>query len=348
MCVIIVKDPGVELPYDKLESACWVNSDGYGISVIDRGKIETKKVFDPKGNDPAAVAKLLEESKDLKTILHLRFRTAGEKAEEACHPFHILTKEQDDLDMLLMHNGTMRTFEKKGSVEPDSYHFVQEIVRPLATRFGAAMTNEEIIEDPLFQRILSDYAGLSNKLVIYDNNGKVLIINKDQGKQYEGWWASNEYSFNRSHRGNGFGPTTSSGVWAEGYQGATSSPYRPATTGASNTSGTGASSPRVLPASGSNTDAGKSSSVVCLPTKEGREVAGVIKANTVTPASSVIHPPAKRETFVEITGLNNLSEAAVLEEDDIKDLVKELPDVATLLIMDLLYQLYLSTNKKAA
>jgi hypothetical protein len=56
-------------------------------------------------------------------------------------------------------------------------------------------------------------------------------------------------------------------------------------------------------------------------------------------------PPAKRISFLELSGINNLEDVCLMDVEEISDLVNELPEAATLLIMDLLYELY---NKSRA
>src|SRR5438045_8963039 len=99
MCVIIVRQPGVTLPFDKLQTACKVNAHGWGLAVVDRGRIELSHQLTAEGNNPDGVARALEDASDQLALLHLRFVTAGDKSLENCHPFRVLRHSLHGLDV---------------------------------------------------------------------------------------------------------------------------------------------------------------------------------------------------------------------------------------------------------
>lgn len=355
MCVIIVREPNIEIPFDKLSAACKVNGDGFGLSVMDRGKIETIKVFDPKGNDPDIVMRQLEQAKDQNVALHLRFRTAGIKQLDSCHPFETFTKKDHDFEISFMHNGTLTEFTKNGDPLPDSHHFNQEVIRPTLERFAAGMANEDLLKDPTLPLILKAFAQSRSKFVLYDQNGEILIINKDLGKEFDGWWASNDYSFNFNHRetysGNGYGPHSnvhSPAVWAAANR-----------SGSNSQTGHPYSGSNILPAvggTGSGTASGSAGTGVKrndapfsydTKTEEGEKVAAVIRHNSRTPDQLTITAPKLRETFTDLTGLANLNMAAYLEDEDVTEMIDMFPEVAATLIMDLVYELYIRDSARS-
>jgi len=89
MCVIIVRNPGIEIDPEKISSACEVNPHGFGVSIVDRGKLETIKYFNEKGNDAKELLTILDQEKDNLVFAHLRFSTKGAKNQDNCHPFRI-------------------------------------------------------------------------------------------------------------------------------------------------------------------------------------------------------------------------------------------------------------------
>jgi predicted glutamine amidotransferase len=362
MCVIIAREPGIVFPYEKFVSACHVNSDGYGLSVIDRGKIEMIKEMPQGGNTKAIDAiykRMNEEAKDQKVFLHLRFRTAGKVNDEACHPFNTLTTDEDGFHIQFMHNGTLYDFDDKASDLPDSYHFNMRIVRPLMQRIKAfATTDDQILQDDLARSILTKYAGANSKFVLFDQNGNEMIINRKDGYEEEGWWASNKYSFDRTHR-------EPANYKAYGYYGdydedGYNTGYRypsgwkaPENTsgGRANASTNGGTTTPFLPTNG-NASAAKADVAAALKealADDGKQVGGGIKnANMASRhVQPDIIPPTRRETFVELTELGSLAEVGCLEQDDIQQIVENYPELATVLIMDLIYELYLiNTNVK--
>lgn len=193
MCVIIIRNPGIEIDPEKLTSACHVNADGYGISVIDRGKIETYKNFRTEGNDPKEVIKIFEDAKDQLVFAHLRFSTKGLKNLDNCHPFPIL--KAGDTEAFFMHNGTIYDFGDNS--RSDSREFAEEVLSPLTEAFFN-LHGDKWMEHPTFQLITEKYRPSGSVFTYYDSTGQ--HFSQGTGVQYEGWWASNSYSFNRTHR----------------------------------------------------------------------------------------------------------------------------------------------------
>lgn len=192
MCIIIEQYPHCEVPFEKLQAACKRNSDGFGITYSDGKTLESFKKFDPKGNDPEYVARLLEESRDVTTLLHLRLATVGERNEANCHPYPI---KVDNQEFNFCHNGTLYGFEDKQKQFSDSYHFAYRIVQPLLQRSVSMIPVEELLEDSFVADILEEFAGTS-VFTLMDTTGKTLWINdNNRGKEFEWGKVSNTYSF---------------------------------------------------------------------------------------------------------------------------------------------------------
>lgn len=201
MCVIMVKKPGIEVPFNLLESACIVNPHGFGVAVADRGKLYVEKMYEKEGNRPEPIAKALEDLKEHQIYLHLRFKTAGSLGEENCHPFQVLNMKEDGMDLVMFHNGTFYEYkDDKDTSKSDTQCFAEQFVTPFYRRIYQTCPDEEILNDPLAAVIMEKFVGASSKVVLLDNYGNDLIVNKSKGKEYEWGWASNDYSFNRTHR----------------------------------------------------------------------------------------------------------------------------------------------------
>jgi len=193
MCVIMQIPPDFEINEDfayKMESACLVNPDGYGLMVPDRGVLHVRKEFGD--NDPEKILRMMEEAKKQGIIIHLRFRTKGTKDISNCHPFNILKPRKDGMHIEFMHNGTLPHYGNQADC--DSRVFAKEIIRPLAR---ALSDNGSPLAEPLFQKIMSDYAG-NGSFFLMDEQGQYLRCGS--GYELDGFWASNKYSFERSHR----------------------------------------------------------------------------------------------------------------------------------------------------
>lgn len=324
MCVIIHRKPGITIPHEKLISACKVNADGMGLIAIDRGKLELRKHFDGKGNSPEVLEKFLEDAKDLHVYVHLRFRTKGETNKDNVHPFGILKTKKHGIDLQFMHNGTLSDYGNADTC--DSKDFVKKMVTPLAERFMTSVDPSQLLHDRIFVDILTHYAGRNSVFLLCDNLGNHQIINYDNGKEFEGWWASNEYSFNRYHRE----PEPNYGS------------YYSKRRSYWNSDGDGWV--RDVPQ--------KDSKVVTLPPVPAGNTPPAFndevpfstkeEAKTEVATKPQVNPTTakKRRLFIEEARLKNLSEVCQLSSEQIKDMIDDYPEETYMLIRDLLKELW--------
>lgn len=204
MCLIIQRDPDFEIPYDKFESGILTNPDGYGLSYPDQdGKLVT--IRSAEKADPEKLYRLVnEELIDNKILVHFRYTTAGATNLRNAHPFPILERAKDGIDLRMAHNGTLFKYKPTGSsnTESDTRVFVKEFVRPLFKRLIKGMDPEELLNDPFTKRLLEDQLTNSSVLTFIDGNGNVLLCNEEGngGKREDKWYYSNTYSFNPTHR----------------------------------------------------------------------------------------------------------------------------------------------------
>jgi hypothetical protein len=192
MCVIIDKDPGVEIPFDKLELACDINKHGFGLAWVGKKKLEAIRSIET--NDAKAIAKELAAFKDMRCFLHLRHVTEGQLIMENNHPFFLL---KDTIGF--MHNGTLWDWVPKEKQFSDSLCYARNFLEPLAKRCYAS--EKQVLEDPFFVKLVTkSIPNLSQSVFLFfDVAGRTLRVQEQHGKQFEGWWASNEYSFNPNH-----------------------------------------------------------------------------------------------------------------------------------------------------
>jgi predicted glutamine amidotransferase len=350
MCVIIVRQPGVTLPFDKLQTACKVNAHGWGLAVVDRGKITTRYELLESGNDPENVARALEDANDQLALLHLRFVTAGDKSLENCHPFSVLRHSLHGLDVVLAHNGTLYNYRGNGSDGPsDTKNFVRQYVTPLLERAVTFTGNANLLKDEFTVKLLEKEVSTNSVVTLLDAEGNVLNIHEGHGKQFDGWWASNTYSFNDDHRETKT-TTTIYSSWND-YIGADDDgvPY-----GDDRAYGdTAAAEIITLP-----TTTTTRSPTIIKP-KELDPIVNptmAIAADRINlalqmagkrPSASLIKKllDSKRQTFCKITGIDHLREMTRFDPEDLDELVNFYPEVATVLLQDLLFELYLRDNK---
>lgn len=203
MCLIINRQPNFVIPYEKFKTAILNNPDGYGLSYPDdNGKLITLRSAEEP--DPEKLYRFINE--DLSTqklLIHLRYTTVGETILRNAHPFPILERDKDGVDLRMAHNGTLNKFRPQGqSTESDTRVFVKEFVRPLFKRLARGMEPEELLSDDFTKKLLEDNLTTASVLSFIDGNGNSLVCNEtgNGGKQEDGWYYSNTYSFDKTHR----------------------------------------------------------------------------------------------------------------------------------------------------
>ena len=202
MCLIIQRQPNFEIPYEKFSTAVLNNPDGYGLSFPDDKGLTVLRSSDKPDVD-ALYRMVNEELIDKELMVHLRYTTAGDTILRNSHPFPILEKSRDGIDLRMAHNGTLHKY-KNGAAkwESDTRNFVRSFVRPLFKRLVRGMPSEEILQDEFVKKILEDQLTTQSVLTFLDSEGNSLICNEtgNGGKKEEGWYYSNVYSFDKKHR----------------------------------------------------------------------------------------------------------------------------------------------------
>jgi len=202
MCLIIQRKPNFVIPFEKFKTAVENNPDGYGLSFPnDNGLTVLRDASKP---DVDKLYRMVnEELIDTDLMLHLRYTTAGDTVLRNAHPFPVLEKRTDGVDLRMAHNGTLHKWKPKGNKwESDTRNFVKSFVRPLFKRMIRGHDIKEIFSDSFLKDMLEDQLTASSVLTFLDSNGNSLICNGEGngGKQEDGWYYSNTYSFNPSHR----------------------------------------------------------------------------------------------------------------------------------------------------
>lgn len=199
MCVIIIREPDVTIPLDKLKIACDINKHGYGLAYVHRRRLKVERSIE--NNDADAIFKRMEELKEYRVFLHLRHATVGNVSLENSHPFLVLEHKKEAVDVGFMHNGTLHLWtpnHPNTAGISDSKNFAAEFVQPMAAR-SHAFFGRSVLKDPFFINRTAKEIGATSVVVFFDSLGETRIFNKDAGKDFEGWWASNEYSFRETH-----------------------------------------------------------------------------------------------------------------------------------------------------
>lgn len=174
MCIAIAKPANTNI--DKsIFLNCWnANSDGAGFMYPENNKVEVKKgfmTFDEfwdayqiVGQRPAAI--------------HFRIKTHGETTPENTHPFIISE------NLAFIHNGIINDLETINKDMSDTWHFNEEILKPLYTDDGQFYIRKHNV------KLIRKFIGQS-KLVFMNSKGQMSIINTQMGEWENGVWYSN-------------------------------------------------------------------------------------------------------------------------------------------------------------
>lgn len=171
MCWILVKKPQNPVPFDFIDEAQRKNRDGYGVSWVEDGVVQTFKTLDYEEYKTK-----LTELEDKLIVVHLRATSAGTTCIDNVHPFTVPTG-------VMFHNGTISGLKSTGTTDSDTNILAQLISK---TKF-------EKVTDiaPLLYAITGT---TYNKLVFLNKDDTVSYINKNLGiDDPNGNWYSNNY-----------------------------------------------------------------------------------------------------------------------------------------------------------
>lgn len=201
MCLIVNNPTGEALHPLRMGVALENNPHGIGVMWHDR---ETGRVHALRGmfnhKDYTDLHNMLL---GVPHAIHFRLRTRGPIGENACHPFKILSEEENGMDLYMMHNGTLDVPYVDG--ESDTMTFARRLSEQLASWENPY----DFFREPILNKIqtLIGY----NRLVFYGSGGLSVILNAKQGwfdhpengrttiDTFDGTstptWYANEYSF---------------------------------------------------------------------------------------------------------------------------------------------------------
>lgn len=159
------------------------NPDGVGIMFTgDDGALTVQKLLSDKEDTVGAWLESALPDDSRPVALHARFTTHGDNSEDNTHPY--------DVDGgYLMHNGVLRIGNDLDKQRSDTWHYCRMFLD------GAL---HGIVAAPQGLQLLGDHIGQSNRFVILDKMGRMHIVNKHTGVEYENLWFANTYAWDVS------------------------------------------------------------------------------------------------------------------------------------------------------
>lgn len=178
MCLIIHKPEQVIIPEEWIHSSFLHNKDGWGVMYYNNGAVQVEKGF-----KLSALISCIGRNMDKELAIHMRAATQGNINIENCHPVRVVE------GIWLMHNGILGVPEKHQAWS-DTKHFAEYAVKPILQAYP------HLFGTAFLEGMLSYFIGTGNKLLLMNEKGKVMIVNRKSGEDKEGCWLSNLYSIN--------------------------------------------------------------------------------------------------------------------------------------------------------
>lgn len=217
MCLIHTIKAETRLDNSWLRNIHGKNPDGIGAMLIEDGRAVMKK-YVPK-NLRRALRWYRREVEGRTGVVHWRYATHGLVDFDNCHPYAVLSKEEDGIDMWCMHNGVMdeydlhthlddvtqggnrypymkHTYGVEKDTMSDTFHFIRVVLKPLVK------DDPKVLRNPVVRAMLGNLIGHGNKLVIMDSDAEMHVINE---QEFVNWPAydlicSNTYAWAYSAR----------------------------------------------------------------------------------------------------------------------------------------------------
>lgn len=155
------------------------NPDGLGAMYVNKHGLKIAKVLPASALAAKNFIQQLPDD-DRELALHWRWKTHGDIDLTNCHPYTI-----EEGVSAMMHNGVLHTGNRDDKTKSDTWHFVKNYL---------ATCTPDTMHDSTFSYLLGDYIG-DNRFAIMSKDGRLTVVNKDQGIEHEGVWFSNVYAW---------------------------------------------------------------------------------------------------------------------------------------------------------
>lgn len=155
------------------------NEDGLGVMYV-TAKQQVKVVKRlPKGAQGFREMIAAMPDDDRRVAVHARMKTHGDIDLTNCHPYQI-----NDASWL-MHNGILDTGNAADVSKSDSWHFIADYMQGMGP---------DVLHNPGYLKMLGEFIG-NNRFAIMSADGRLSVVNKDQGVEHDGVWFSNTYAW---------------------------------------------------------------------------------------------------------------------------------------------------------
>lgn len=189
MCVILVKERGIELPTKDILESCWKrNPDGAGFMFNDCDKVVIMKGFMTFEEFYLRLQTANEfyHLKEKGLVIHFRIATSGLKDKGNCHPYPI---SNDNLDLRksfittelgIAHNGIIRSYNGKNNILNDTQLFIKNDL------FELNSLDKKYYKNVIFQSMIERLID-GSRLVFLNKKGEIIKLGN--------WFHNGNYYF---------------------------------------------------------------------------------------------------------------------------------------------------------
>lgn len=189
MCVILVKERGIELPTKGVLESCWKrNPDGAGFMFNDSNKVVIMKGFMTFEEFYLRLQTANEfyHLKEKGLVIHFRIATSGLKDKGNCHPYPIsndnlvLRKSFITTELGIAHNGIIRSYNGKDKILNDTQLFIKNDL------FELNSLDKKFYKNVIFQSMIERLID-GSRLVFLNEKGEIIKLGN--------WFRDGNYYF---------------------------------------------------------------------------------------------------------------------------------------------------------
>lgn len=186
MCLIIEKPKGQTIPAWILRTASCDNPHGTGAWITDpKGNAATvEKALDYEG-EKKVLAKA--NRKGVRSIIHFRLATHGDKDLANCHPVEVPLNRRDGYRQWVIHNGIFSGLGHERQTESDTAHFAR-LVASIGGKDPRRLMTDVTVHD-----VLALLGGSGNRYVLVDSAGSSVLFHPKLWEDYHGLRCSNTH-----------------------------------------------------------------------------------------------------------------------------------------------------------
>ena len=170
------------------------NPDGVGVMWAAKDIMYVQKAL-PKSADEAW--QFYQEHCQGKTCeIHYRMKTHGLIDLINCHPYEIFG-DGTEMPMYIMHNGILSTGNMKDVSKSDTWHYVEDFLKPLLK------DHPDMFNNPVIKLFIEEHIGHGNRFIMLNHLGEASIVNEQDFVTYKGAKLSNTYAWSSEKGGYG-------------------------------------------------------------------------------------------------------------------------------------------------